>query len=254
MDVEYPVREEEATLEYVLAVLRDEHRQQCRYDPEADAEVSLSFATTVKAWREACDLLEWRPLGRALNRTWEINCSDVEWRAVLEPEGRRTLAHVCELIARHARRPCIRPATVLGCNGLAAGAFLTIRSLLQEAGAPAEAITPSTSLTEYARRYSRVFLLQISRLAPGALPLVRVQAPLYYAALWAMVIAWLGLLVGLIVGAFSGFHILTIGSGSLFLLSYGLIHIAAKLPPARVEFGELRTFRDLAVLIADQLT
>jgi hypothetical protein len=135
MDDHYPTIDEPATLDYVLSVLHDEHRQQCRYDSAADPDVSLSLETTVTEWREACDLIPTHELGRALNQTWGIACSDAEWWAVFEPADRRRIADVCELIARHAIRRLVRPARLLGSDCASAGAFLTIRSLLRQDGA-----------------------------------------------------------------------------------------------------------------------
>jgi hypothetical protein len=59
-----------ATPAYVLDVIRDQHRQQCGYDPMADSDAELTFETTIAEWRDACDLLDWRRLGRALDREW----------------------------------------------------------------------------------------------------------------------------------------------------------------------------------------
>jgi hypothetical protein len=243
----YPAMEEPATPEYVLAVLRDMHRQQCQHDPEADPDAVLTFESTVADWRAACDLLGWRELGRAHNQLWDIACSDAEWREVLERADRRPLAGVCRLIAERTNRPRIRPARLLGSTCAPAGAFLTIRSLLHAVGAPAGEIAPSTPLAAYARRYAKVFLGPVSRLAPGALPPVRVRTPVYDGAGWGLLVA----LFCLLVGGCSGLHALTIAGVGLFALSYALTWYSARcLLPTSVEFGELRTFRDLAVVVA----
>lgn len=60
MDAHFPTIGEPATPDHVLAVLRDEHRQECQFDPEVDPQALLSFESTVAEWREACDLLGWR--------------------------------------------------------------------------------------------------------------------------------------------------------------------------------------------------
>jgi len=129
-----------------------------------------------------------------------------------------------------------------------AGVFLTVRSLLHQAGARAEAIAPSTPLAPYTRRYCMLFLGPISRLAPGALPLIRIRNPVYDAAIW-------GILAGMLclaVGACSDLHLLVVGGGLLLVLAYALTWIAATwMLPASVEFGELRTFRDLAIVVAE---
>ena len=186
MDAAYPAPTEAATPEYVLAVIRDHHRQAAQVDPEVDPDADLSFDTTVKQWQEACDLLELRMLGRAFNEYWEINCTHDEWRSVLVPPSEKRLAGVCRLIASRASRRSVRPAPILGTTCATAGAFLTIRSLLHEAGACADDITPSASISPFTRRYSRVFLGEISRLAPGALPLVKIRTPIYDAGIWGM--------------------------------------------------------------------
>jgi hypothetical protein len=243
----YPTTEEPATSQYVLAVLRDMLRQQCQYDREAE-DVSLSLDASVAEWREACCLFSWRELGRAQNQIWDINCPDAEWQAVLEPAHEKRLAGVCDLIARHARRSRFRPARLFGCTCTAAGAFLTVRSLLHEAGACATEIAPSTPLAPYTRRYCELFLGPISRLTPGALPLVRIRTPVYDAAIW-------GCLAGMICflgGACSGLHLLTAAGALVLVVAYPLTWIAARsMLPASVEFGELRTFRDLAAVLAE---
>jgi hypothetical protein len=47
-------------------------------------------------------------------------------------------------------------------------------------------------------------------------------------------------------------HLLTVAGVVLFASSYALTWYAARcLLPASVEFGELRTFRDLAIVVAE---
>jgi hypothetical protein len=248
MEVHYPTIDQPATPEYVLAVLQDMHRQQCQWDPEADRDFVLSMETTVEEWRTACALVEWKRLGRAHNENWAIRITDAEWRAVLEPADEKRLAEVCELIACRATRPVIRPARLFDCNCAPAGAFLTIRSLLHEAGEDAaNEIAPSTPLAPYFRRHTNVFLGPVSRLAPGALPPVRIHNPLYDAALLG---SGVGLLTALI-GACVSPWLVAVGV-FLFVLGWALTWYAARWRlPASVEFGELRTFRDLAVVVAE---
>jgi hypothetical protein len=114
MDLHYSTTNEPATPEFALAVLKDMHRQQCQYESEADPSAVLSFNTTVAEWRDACDLVRWRELGRAYNHLFGMSCSDDEWHAVLEPAGQRRLADVCRLVATRAVRPSIRPTRLLG--------------------------------------------------------------------------------------------------------------------------------------------
>jgi hypothetical protein len=251
-----------ATPEYVLDVIRDSHRQQCQYDPVADPDIELTFDTTVAAWREACDLLGWRRLGRALDAEWQLERSDSAWDRVLEPAGQRSLREVCEFIASGASRPSVEPVTILGTTCLPAGAFLAIRSVLGRAGANVDRVSPSTPLTQYTRRYLGVFLGPISRLAPNALPAVRISTPWYDlsimgfgCSLYLVVAAAIGgFLLGLLTNFRNGFvSPLAAAAGAIVILtSWTSVWIAARyVGPSKVEFGSLRTFRDLAKVVAD---
>ena len=248
MSDDHPTIDEPATAEYVLAVLRDEHRQQCHYDDLADPDVTLSFETTVNDWSDACDLVGWRELGRALNHTWGIACSDAEWRAVLQPYHRRRLSDVCELIARHATRRRIRPVRLLGSDCRSAGAFLTIRSMLRRGGANVNDLSPLTPLAEFTRRDPGLFFGPISRLAPGCLPPVDIRCtPVCRAGCWGAIVGP----VCILTGGTGGFYPLTLLGVPLFGLCFLLsVRASESMPPVRVAFGELRTFRDLAVTIA----
>ena len=242
-----------ATPDYVLAVLRDQHRQACAFDPEADPDIDLTFDSAVADWRRACDLLEWRRLAAALNEGWRLDYSRDEWRAALEPAGERTLAGVCDLIAAGAARPVVRPVNVCGTSCAKAGAFLTVRGLLTDAGLPvaeADRIAPSTPLADYTVRFGNVFFDSVARLAPGALPAVRLDHPAYDAALGAIIV---GAGCGL-VGALSNLIPLMLAAACLLCGGYVVTYFGSRLGPAfglrAVTFGDLRTFRDLAEAIA----
>jgi hypothetical protein len=246
MEASYATIDEPATPEYVLAVLRDEHRQSGQFNPNVDRRAELSFETKISEWRDACDLLPWRALGRAYNQHWAIRSSDSEWYAVLEPACEKQLLDVCQLIARHAVVRRIRPVKLLGTKCLSGGAFLTIRSLLYDAGANVGEIRPSTPLAEFTCSYCETFLVPIARLAPGALPAVRIRTPLNVAAASMFLLG--ALLVGL--GASVSWPLVVVTGGLLYLSGTATCICAWYLPPASVEFGSLQTFREMALLIA----
>jgi hypothetical protein len=235
-----------ASPEYVLAVIRDWHRQQCRFDPEAEPGVDLTFETTIAEWRDACDLLGWEQLGRGLNAEWNLTHPDATWRSVLEPARFRTLRDLCQFIAEEAGQPCIHPARFFGTTCATAGAFLTIRTLLRDAGANMSGLSPSARLDEYARRHTAVFLGPISRLAPNALPPVEIYTPLYDRCCG---LVCLGLAVGTIGWFLSPFA--SVVGYVLAAAAYGAVWIVADLPPSRVKFGSLRTFRELSRIVAE---
>ena len=237
-----------ATPEYILAVIRDWHRQQCQLDPEAEPDVDLTSETTIAEWRSACDLVDWRQLGGALDREWKLGRRpDMAWRSVLEPARTRTLRGLCEFIAQGAARPTIEAVSILGSACLSAGAFMAIRSLLRDAGADVASLAPSTPLDEYARRHLDVFLGPISRLAPNAIPEVRMSTPWYDLSCY-------GCLLGLFIVCFSWFISPLVAVAGIFLTLFSWIAIwvgSSLLFPSKVAFGDLRTFRDLAQVVAE---
>jgi hypothetical protein len=243
-----------ASADFVLEAIRESHRHQCAFDPEADQSAELSPDTTVAEWRNACDLVGTDDLGAALNALWEINVSRDGWRAVLEPPKQRRLREVCQLIASHARRSVIRPSGALGAACAPAAAYWAIRGMLLRAGADPAALRPSSPISEVARRFPEVFLGPIARLAPGRLPTVSIRTPWHDAAfavlgvgvaamLAAPMLGWLGW-----IGA--GLMTAMIWTGIVLLLTGFLcIWLTARLQPRQLRFGDVGTFRDLAEVI-----
>jgi hypothetical protein len=253
MEFDYSTAKTPAFPEYVLAVIRDMHRQQCQYDCGADPDATLTFETTVAEWRVACDLVPWRQLAKALNAEWAIKASAAEWKVVLKPERKRRLLDVCEFLARRSTRQEIRPARLLGVPCTTAGAFLTIRSMRYHAGAAAEEITPSTPLAPYTQRYPHVFLTGISKLAPEALPPVHISGTLYDTATLAVPAAtlagWLVWIAGYVAGSWELQMAGGVVSGLVYLFGWVAPFCSR---PATVTFGSLRIFRDLAIVLASE--
>ncbi|HEY9172542.1 MAG TPA: hypothetical protein VI136_09690 [Verrucomicrobiae bacterium] len=238
-----------ATPEYILASLREEWRQ-CALSEGEEAEAVErqlpSFTTTVHEWREALDLVGWKSLGQALNESWGTQFSRDQWFQVLEPAREKTLRDVCELLATQARRPLVPPARILGCECATAGVFLAIRSLLVQAGA-SPGLRPSTPLAPFLEQWPEVFQQQISRLAPGGLPLMRKQETLTLIVTLCYVFAALLVLLGLVVGS----PWPAIG-GAFF---YGLGWTAAgcgRWFADPVTLASVTTFRDLTEAIVEQ--
>ncbi len=236
-----------ATPEYVLAVFRDQHRQDCSIEYDAEPQLELMFETTIEEWRFWCDLLNWRRLGRALDTEWKLGLPDSEWRAVLEPAGSRTLGDLCSFIAQTAFMPSIEPVNILNSKCLTAGAFLAIRSMLRESGVSVDAVAPSTLIEPYARRHLEVFVGPIARLAPNSLPDMTVSRPLYELSIWGaifgLLVAMAGSLISPIVPAGGVCVAAVMWIGAWISTRFFL--------PSRVRIGDIRTFGDLARLVAE---
>lgn len=238
--------------QFVLDAIRDSHRHQCAFAPEADPTADLRFDSSVADWRDACDLVRADDLGVALNELWQVDVSREDWRAVLEPAGQRTLRDVCGLIAAHAQQRVIVPGGSLGGSCRAAGAFLTIRSLLLRAGADPTGLRPSAAVDELAKRFPEVFLGPISQLAPGRLPTVAIQTPWHNRSVGLFCLGLMGLAVAagmLKLGAPFATHVAWVAGGCA-VGGYLATFFTARLRPKTVRFGSVVTFRDLAETIA----
>lgn len=248
MLVDNPVTYVPASPDYVLSVFCDELRQYSQLPEGVDGNLKLSFETTIAEWRAALDLLPWRELAHGMNQYWKIDCSDEQWQAVLEPEREKRLVDVCELIAQYAVRAVVQPVSIASSSCRTAGAFLAIRSILVEAGAQASEIGPSTPLAPFTRRYAQQFLGAISQLAPGTLPLVHCRLPpVYYAGLISIILGSVLLGIGSHGGIILGWLMGTV----LFVGGFLFTENSPRwLLYDSVEFGELRTFRDMAEVVA----
>lgn len=249
MEVDYPIEHVPATPEYVLHSLNE-------YQSPLLTGGTLTFDSTISEWDDLCIFDDWRSIAGMLNALWAIDVPLRQWRAVLIPERQRTLRDVCELIARHAKRPMVRPASIMGAQCLSAGAFLTIRSMLHDAGAAVEHIAPSTALAAYTRRYYHVFAGPISRLAPGALQ--RVEPALTPTGKW-MVASFVTVCFIAIASRFEAMMPLVAMAFltlALFLLCAVASQLAIWLVPSAFpfRFGEITTFGDLAKAVAEKLS
>ena len=251
METDSTVLRQPVTPEFVLSFFNDWYRKvwQSVYDREPPE--PLTFETTIEDWFIDDDFLTWSSVAYRMNRIWGVSIPLKEWKAVLSPVGKKTLAGVCQLISQHARVPVIRERSFFGKPCRSASTFLTIRALLQEAGVDVSEIRPSTSLEEYARQHWELFWGEFTMLAPGALPPCRfvktrqqeIEETLFQIGTGLVI---LGLILGMIDPLVLFFPLI------LCLLLLVRIFCFPALGPSYVYFGELKTFRDLSELIARQ--
>lgn len=236
----------------ILAVLQDEHRHQCSYDPGADPDAILTLESSIEDWRIACDLVEWKALAGALNTQWNLTVPLSEWKALLTPPKKRKLRGVCEVLSRSNRPKEVVSPVIFGRPCQSAGVFFAVRELLERDGADVTHLSPSSLLSEYAIEHSRVFEQDISQLAPGALPTIRIQNPDYERATGFMTLAMLSLFCSALASFWISF--LWIPFLVVVLLSGVWVnHVAQNSRPTSVTFGELKTMRDLCRTLAPGL-
>jgi hypothetical protein len=260
MSPEYPLDSELATPEYVLEVFRDWHRHAATRG-EADPDDPPTFDTRWGRFRDEVigDVALWFEVARFLNAVWGVSIPMREWNRLLLWRWGTTVGDVCELIARHARRPVVRPWRYLAGECVPAGWFLTARSLLARAGADPSAVTPSAPVGPFLHRHGGC-LAPLALAAPGRLPptrrsyrpwRVRVPALLVLGPV-GLLAAVLGPIL-LILGATTGNLTLAAVSAGLTAAGAGGLWWTTRLTaPTGTEFVGLSTFRDLAYALAGQ--
>lgn len=249
MDTHYSPVKRQVTPKYVLSVLRDRHRQTFHIEYGREPDIELCFDTTVKEWFFEEDIISWRKLGRWMNEFWRISISDREWKNVLKPAKLKTLRNVCRLIAQKTCVSAVREETFFGKTCRPASVFLTIQSIMHDAGVDTTAIGPSTTLDKYTSQYPELFLGPIMMLAPGVLPQMRIKKTGFSEIEDIFLLLFLGVIVLVFL-----VYPLIMASPLVLTLIY-LFYKACR--PVRnsvhIRIGELRTFRDLSLLIADQV-
>jgi len=152
----------------VLEVLRSHHACLVQYGDADDIEVSqdTSVDDLVCTW-ESIGWRTWPAAAHVLNGLFGIDASLKEWKPVLTPQKKRTLQDVCEFIAKRAVMAEIPTTRLLGKPCRTAGAFVTIRAMLEEQGVDTSELAPSTPLERYANVGMPEIYRQLERVAPS---------------------------------------------------------------------------------------
>jgi hypothetical protein len=151
----------------VLNIFIEQHRLCSPIDPEADPSANLKFDTTVDQWRDANDLIAWRPLSRFLNEEFNLSIAEDEWKLVLMPSSDRALKDVCMLISRHSTQQDIKPVKLLGQKCMSSAVFRTLKKYLQRRGVDVSDLRPSTSITPYFEKHFSQMLEQTTIISNG---------------------------------------------------------------------------------------
>jgi hypothetical protein len=256
VDAHYPTDEAPATPEYVLEVLRESVRLQVGWDLTFDSSVGeLLGAYNDLAW-PTIDLL-----ARCMDNTFGVEIPTREWERGLRRVRSRTVRHVCEFLAPRLTRPLIRPWRHIGGECRSAGVFLTVRAILAGRGLDPATLTPSAPLLVVPYRHLDFLFWRLSLIAPGWLPPPRERGTILghhllgcLSGLWLLFGSVLGC-VALGLAAADGRALgMAVGAVMLFTAAAcGRVLWRVQHPPfVRTEWGEFRTFRDLAYTLAGQ--
>lgn len=192
----------------------------------------------------------WYDSALRLNECFRIDLPESVWREALLPKRTKTIGGVCDLIAQHATIPVIEPVSVLGDRSLAAGAFLVIRGMFAELGADVSNLRPSSPLRAYLCENLDAILPQLIRVAPHRMPAIAVDAPIHDGLAWGFIVSFAMIWVSDWLDLPPAASICSVAFVALFWLAAWVCGRALK--PIDVRFGDARTFRDLARILAGE--
>lgn len=208
---------------------------------------------TLEDWDDAANdfpdvnfayLLEW------LSDIYQINPGEPLWRELNNDPAKTTIRDVCRFTAKHgALMLDPKPLRVAGRNCAEAGAFLTLRSAMNQSSKTPSLFPPSATIDHIARSHPSEFITCVLQTCPQLLN------DYYWKAAWPLAMtgyAWLAMfplgLVSLLV-SLTGFGLPTISwkvwLGTVFALTIASMFLCA-LPPRRVEIKGLKTMADLS--------
>ncbi len=152
----------------ILNILIEQHRISSKLDFEADPDAILTFDSTINYWRNAGDLLPWKPLSEFLNECFGISITETKWEETLTPSRKRTLREVCKLIAENCKYQDIKPIKILGNECLSASVFLTLKKYLKRRNVDVSNMKPSSLIAPYLEKYYSEMLEQIGIISKGS--------------------------------------------------------------------------------------
>jgi hypothetical protein len=240
----------------VLAFLVELHRVLCE-SGDADPDVTLTFDTTIRAWRDSmlAEFEDWQRIAGYLNETFGTDWKPRQWKPAIVPARRETLGDVCDLVASKVRVPEVRPVNVLGKSCASAGAFLALREMIAGSGESVDDLRPTTPLARYAESAFPKFHRQLLLLAPRLLSSIRPRG--FNHDIWLLPAAGILFFAVLLTCAFAfvapwPFAPVAVLCTALFFLAWWLSDKLAQRPPESVTFEGLADFRALSYVLAGE--
>jgi hypothetical protein len=161
------------TEEEIFQIFKEQHRLCSPLDPEAEPWAEISAEMTVKEWRWANDLLEWKELSTFLDQEFRIAIPQAQWFQILEPAKTKKLIDVCRLISKYAVKNIYEPKTLFGRPCIKAGVFLTIKKNLKDKGVNVSDLRPSSLLVDYMDKYFTPIVEEIT--LTGTKPIEKIE-------------------------------------------------------------------------------
>ncbi|MBD1394609.1 hypothetical protein [Mucilaginibacter glaciei] len=223
----------------ILQILNDFYHCQAVFDPEVYPGEDLTFQTTIKEWKETCDLVNYKSLAKCYHDTFQLPTCLEELEEILSTKT-TSLLGFCRYIADYATKQNVSPIVMMGQPCISAAIFKTLISNLKDRGVDIQHISPSSKFPPLFYKHGAIILEEVSKLAPGSLTKFEFEDNRISKA--GSVFLLFFLLAIIIVPVFWHFHWL------LFVPLFAgitLLTIGSKFSPAKQIIGGYDTVRDL---------
>lgn len=236
------------TPEEILQILNDFYLLQSEYIGEAKRGHKLSFETTIKSWRNTCDLLKPDKLAKVDYEYFGLTTDVLELENILRSEQEKTLKEYCEYIAQNTKRETITLRGSLGGKCLEAGIFKKINENLKKRGAKIKELKPSNNFPLLFKKYPSEIVEVVSKLAPGTIGYYKIKVnTVSKIGGYLFLLAILILIIVLIVHKASWFLAIP------FIVSFIVISIGNKMKDALFDIGGYKTVGDLVYGIKQRI-
>jgi len=234
--------------EEILQIIQANYIQQQQVDDIVFKGQEFAFETTISDWRDICDLVDTSQLWKYLDDYFHLRADRDIWMTVLEPEDKKTLGDLCNLVADRAEKEIIGSVKLFGNDCKTAAIFKSLRRRLEDRGIDVSNFRPSSPLEPLVMKYGSVLVEEVNQLDPTVLP------PIDYKTNWVYKWGLRLLLTFIFVGIFLAYRNSNWAwlAGGICLIGYGMIWLGAWLNPKQASFENIRTVADLVRKIDQQ--
>jgi hypothetical protein len=158
----------EYTSEEILQIIIDFYNFQSEFCLEIGKEQKLNFQTTIKEWRNTCELLEPNKLAQAYHELFDLKTDQTDLIDLLKKEE-NSLKVFCNYIAQNATKEKVNPIISFAMKCQEAAIFKTLKDKLEKKGIDTKHFKPNAEFAPFFYKHSSELVEVVSKLAPGSL-------------------------------------------------------------------------------------
>ena len=231
------------TKDEILQILKANHQQRIQIDKGLPPSSEIQYTITIQEWMDEFDLLDWSVLAKYYSDLFQISYSETAWKKVMIPEEEKTLSIFCEYVASKAKKRVIQPIKLFGRDCQEASIFKYLKIQLIKRNKAFINIRPSTKLEAYMNHFAFDLIEEVNLLSTKALPTLTYEENALEKEAWKPI--GLSLAVLFCVDLLEANSLVTGMAIGVFTVGLWMIYHGTRLPPKKIQFEKITTFRDL---------